>query len=119
MILDILNIPGIEASSVNQCIYAKGYAQGLADSRAEGEAKGRAEGEAKGRAEGEAKGRAEGKAEEAREILLSLGQKRLGQPDEGVRVRIAAISDPSRLNRLIHRIFDATTWDDLLASGDQ
>jgi predicted transposase YdaD len=66
-----------------------------------------------------ARGRAEGKAEEAKEILLSLGQTKLGQPDEGVRVRVAAISDPDRLKLLIHRILDATTWDELLASADQ
>jgi hypothetical protein len=62
---------------------------------------------------------AKGRAEEARMILLSLGQKRLGQPDEDVRVRVAAISDPDRLNLLIHRIFDTTTWDELLTSVDQ
>jgi hypothetical protein len=62
---------------------------------------------------------AKGRAEEAREILLSLGQKNLGQPDQDVRVRVAAISDPDRLNLLIDRIFDATTWDELLASADQ
>ncbi len=62
---------------------------------------------------------AKGKAEEARMILLSLGPRKLGQPDEQVVTRITAIGDLDRLNILIHRIFDATTWDELLASGDQ
>jgi hypothetical protein len=83
LILDVLNIPGIEASSVYQAIHAKGRAQ------------------------------------EAREILLSLGQERLGQPDEDVRLKVAAITDRDRLKLLIHRVFAATTWDELLASADE
>src|SRR5206468_2293632 len=73
----ILGIRGIEDSSVYQDIFAKG--------RAEGEAKGR-----------EA-GRAEGEVEEARKILLGLGRKRLGEPDEPVLARVAGIHDPDRL----------------------
>ncbi len=92
----ILGIRGIEESSVYQDIFAKG--------------------EAKGEAKGRAEGRAEGKAEEARMILLSLGRTKLGQPDEQVLARIAAIGDLDRLNFLIHRILDAVTWDELLAS---
>ena len=88
----ILGIRGIEESSVYQDIFGKG--------------------EAKGRAEGEA----EGKVEEARLILLSLGRRKLGRPDEPVLARIAAIGDLDRLNALIHRLLDATTWEELLAS---
>jgi hypothetical protein len=71
-------------------------------------------GEAKGRAEGEARGR----AEEARKILLRQGRKRLGQPDESVLDRIAALSDPDRLDLLLDRLLDVTNWDELLASAD-
>ena len=56
----ILGIRGIEESSVSQDIFAQG--------------------EAKGEGKGEAKGR----AEEAREAVLRLGRKRLGQPNENV-----------------------------------
>ncbi len=49
-------------------------------------------------------------------ILLSLGRRKLGQPDEQVLARIAAVDDLDRLNALIHCILDATTRDELLAS---
>jgi predicted transposase YdaD len=87
----ILGIPGIEESSVYQGIFHKGKAEG----------------------------KAEGRAEEARMILLSLGRRQLGQPDQQVLDRIAAIADPDRLHALIPRLFDVTTWDELLASADQ
>ena len=98
----ILGIRGIEESSVYQSIFAKGCA--------EGEAKGRAEGEAKGRAEGEAKGR----AEEARQALLNLGCKKLGQPDPQIRTKLATINDVNRLNALLERLLDVSGWDELL-----
>jgi hypothetical protein len=91
MILDILNIPGIEASSVYQSIYAKGYAQGLADSRAKV------------------------RAEVAREVLICLGRKRWGEPDERVLSQIMAIDDRDRLEPLLDRVLDASasSWDEL------
>jgi hypothetical protein len=76
MILDILNIRGIEASSVYRAIYAKGFAQGYARCRAEWR----------------------------REILLRLGRKKWGEPDERVLVQITAIDDLDRLGLLIDRI---------------
>lgn len=66
-----------------------------------------------------AKGRAEGQVDEARAILLGLGQKKLGEHQEPVRSQIAAIRDLGQLNRLLDRILDAPTWDDLLAARDQ
>jgi hypothetical protein len=95
MFFDILKIHGIEESSVYQAIFAKGLAAG------------------KARAE------AKGKAERARMLLLSLGRRKLGQPDEQVLARIAAVGDRDRLIVLIHRILDASTWDELLAWVDQ
>jgi hypothetical protein len=113
----VLGIRGIEESSIYQDIFTKGEAKG----RAEGEARGRAEGEVRGRAEGEARGRAEGevrgRAEEARKILLRQGRKRLGQPDESVLERIAAISDLDRLDLLLDHLLDVASWDELLASA--
>ena len=38
-------------------------------------------------------GRAEGELEEARKILLGLGRKKLGPPDERVLARIAGMGD--------------------------
>jgi predicted transposase YdaD len=66
-----------------------------------------------------AKGEAKGEVREARMILLSLGRRKLGQPDEQVLARIAAVGDLDRLNALIHHILDAITWDELLARADQ
>jgi hypothetical protein len=54
-----------------------------------------------------------------REMLIRLGTKKLGPPDEQVLARIAAISDPEPLHILLDRILDATTWDELLAPADQ
>ena len=102
----LANIPGIEASSVYQDIFAKG--------RAEGEALGRAEGEALGRAEGEALGRAEGEIQEARRILIHLGQTKFGEPAEVMLTRIAAIDDRDRLDQLCVRLLKVASWEELL-----
>ncbi len=92
----ILGIRGIEDSWVYQDIFTKG--------------------EAKGRAEGEARGRAEGELEEARKILIGLGRKRLGQPDESVQATIAAVGDLGRLDLLLERLLDAANWEELLGA---
>ena len=62
--------------------------------------------------------RAEGLIEEGRKILLGLGRKKLGEPDERVLSTIAAIGELDRLNLLIDRILDAPTWADLLGAPD-
>jgi predicted transposase YdaD len=91
----ILGIRGIEESSVYQDIFAKG--------EAEGEAKGRVE------------GRLEGAVDEARETLLRQGRKKLGPPREAVEAQITALGDLERLNHLLDRILEVSTWDELLA----
>jgi predicted transposase YdaD len=103
LVSNLLRIPGIEESSVYQDIFAKG------------EAHGRTEGEARGRAEGEARGRAEGELDGVRKILIRLGEKRLGRPEGSVLDRIAAIDDLDRLNGLIDRTLEVSSWDELLA----
>jgi predicted transposase YdaD len=100
----ILGIRGIEESSVYQSIFAKGKAEG------------KAEGEAKGKAEGEAKGKAEGKAEGIAETLLRVGAARFGAPNEQVETAIIALSDRERLLRLVDRLNNASSWDELLES---
>ena len=89
---------GIEESWVYQDILAKGEAKG----RAKGEAKGWAEGEAKGRAEGEAKGA----VDEARNALLRLGRKKLGEPDERVLALLAAVGDLDRLHLMLDALLE-------------
>jgi predicted transposase YdaD len=82
----ILGIRGIEESSVYQDIFAKG----------------------------ETEGRTEGRAEEAREAVLTVGRKRLGQPEEGVIRQINAMDEVNQLNSLLVRILDVSSWDELL-----
>jgi predicted transposase YdaD len=91
----VLGIRGIEESSVYQDIFAKGAASG--------------------RDEGRDEGRVEGRIEEARTVLLRQGRRKLGPVSEAVEARITALADLDRLNDLLDRIFDVTTWDDLLA----
>jgi predicted transposase YdaD len=90
----LFGIRGIEESSVYQGILRKG--------------------EAKGRAEG----RAEGEAEGIRKALFIHGRKKLGPPDEETAARIAEIHDLDRLERLLERILDVSSWDELLAPAD-
>ena len=66
-----------------------------------------------------AKGRAEGQVEEARAILLGLGRKKFGEPQDPVVTKIMAINDADQLNRLLNSIFDAGSWEDLVRSTDQ
>jgi predicted transposase YdaD len=89
----IFGIRGIEESWVYQDIIAKGRAEG--------------------RAEGEAKGRAEGAIEEARNALLRLGRKKLGEPDARVLCLLSELADLDRLNLLLESVLDAERWDDL------
>lgn len=66
-----------------------------------------AEGEAIGEAKGEAKGEAN--------ALLRLGGRRFGTPSATVRAAITTMIDVSRLNRLIDRLLEVESWDELLA----
>jgi len=65
--------------------------------------------------EGWAEGRAEGRAEEAQELLLAVGQKRLGQPGKTVVQRVQQIRALELLRRLHLRAMEVETWEDLLA----
>jgi predicted transposase YdaD len=65
--------------------------------------------------EGEAKGLAKGRIEEAREVLLRHGRKKLGPPGESIEAEITALADLDRLHDLIDRILDVSTWDELLS----
>jgi hypothetical protein len=65
-------------------------------------------------AEGKAEGRAEGAVEEARNALLRVGRKKLGEPNERVLSLLAALGDLDRLNLLLDALLEAARWDDLL-----
>ncbi len=60
------------------------------------------------------KGEARGRAEEARRLLLRLGQKQLGQPDAAVVAAVQAITDVERLEALAEQVLEARTWQQLL-----
>lgn len=66
--------------------------------------------------EGRAEGHAEGRASEARSLLLLLGTRKLGAPDDGIRTSFESITDVARLERMGLRLLDASTWSELLAT---
>jgi hypothetical protein len=65
--------------------------------------------------EGEAIGEARGRADEARRILLRLGERKFGPPTVGTRAELRRISDLERLELLTDRVLNASSWDELLA----
>ena len=98
----------LEESSTYQWILNKGVEQGLAQ--------GVAQGMAQGRAEGVAQGVAQGTVEELWRVLILLGRKRFGVVTTTVEAAVRGVADQARLERMAERIFDATNWDDLLAT---
>jgi predicted transposase YdaD len=70
-----------------------------------------------GRAEGLIQGEARGRAEEARQLLLRLGRKRLGEPEATVEATVRAIDDLERLELLAERVSDVKSWPELLATA--
>jgi hypothetical protein len=90
--MDILGIHGIEESSIYQKILAEGIAQGIA------------------------RGIAQGTAQEAKRILIRVGQKRFGPPEAGVVAAIEGITDRERVEALIERLDEVSSWEALLAS---
>jgi predicted transposase YdaD len=67
-------------------------------------------------AEGRAEGRTEGRAEGERRALLRVGERRLGPASPRVQAEVAALADLDRIERLTDRLFDVTSWDELLAT---
>ena len=47
---------------------------------------------------------------------MRQGTKRYGPPTEATEAKLRSITDEERLGRISDRIFDATGWDDLLAT---
>lgn len=56
----------------------------------------------------------EGREAEAKQVLLELGQKRFGPGGETAATRLSAITDLDRLRRMVSRLLDAASWQDLL-----
>jgi hypothetical protein len=56
-----------------------------------------------------------GRVAEARRLVLKLGAERLGAPTSDVQERVEQFTDVDELERLLSRLFTATTWQELLA----
>ena len=74
------------------------------------------EGLAKGLAVGRTEGLTEGCIKGEQRLLLRLGRKRLGQPDEATIAALHAIKDLDRLERLGDAVIDVGSWQELLAT---
>jgi hypothetical protein len=59
---------------------------------------------------------AQGVVKGERLILLRMGRRRFGEPSPGILARIEAIDDESTLSALADRLFDVSSWDELLAA---
>lgn len=62
------------------------------------------------------KGVAQGRSQEARRLLLAQGRRKFGFVQQAETI-LQAIDDSERLERMADRIFDASNWDDLLATS--
>lgn len=58
----------------------------------------------------------EGQLREARRLVLTFGERRLGQPDAATREHIESVSDLDRLERMVGSAFTASSWLELLAT---
>ncbi len=61
-----------------------------------------------------AEGEALGRAEEARRLLLLVGERHLGAPDQAARVAVGALTDVERVEDLVARAHEAEDWRQLL-----
>ena len=59
----------------------------------------------------------EGKAEEAKTILLRLDRKHLGPPAPAFESRVQEMTDVQKIENLTERLFDVSSWDELLAES--
>ena len=65
---------------------------------------------------GIAKGEARGEARALARTIRRHGTKKFGVPDTATTARLETMDDVARLDRLADRVFDAVSWDDLLAT---
>ena len=59
----------------------------------------------------------EGEIKASQEVLLKLGGKRFGAASETITLAIRSITDLDRLEALIDRLLDASSWQQLLGPG--
>ena len=77
-----------------------------------------AKGRIKGIAEGIAEGKVEGKVEEARKMLLLIGDAHLGSPSKSVLNAIQAIAEVEQIEDLARRVNAVPSWEALLRPSD-
>ncbi len=58
----------------------------------------------------------EGKIQARQEVLLELGGKKFGPPDQDSERAVRSITDLDRLGFLSKRLLDVSSWQDLLAT---
>jgi hypothetical protein len=58
----------------------------------------------------------EGAIEAEQRVLLRLGQKRLGPPDEATVASVKSIKNLDRLDRITDVVLSAASWQELLAT---
>ena len=56
-----------------------------------------------------------GEARGERRTLLRLGRKKFGEPDSATLALVERLTDIDRLETLLERILDVTTWQELLS----
>lgn len=56
----------------------------------------------------------EGEEKARREVVLEVGEERLGLCDEAVRNALAGISDLARLKRMVRRAAKAASWQEIV-----
>jgi len=62
------------------------------------------------------RGEARGAVAEAHRLLLAQGRRRFGPATNETEAAVLRIIDRDRLQRIAEHIFEATDWDDLLAT---
>lgn len=56
----------------------------------------------------------EGEEKHAHKTIQRQGQKRFGAPTEPLLTALQSITDVARLDRILDRVGEASSWDDLL-----
>jgi hypothetical protein len=58
----------------------------------------------------------EGMVKARQNDILRLGRRKLGPPSPASEQALNDMTDPDRLARLLDRLFDVSSWDELLAT---
>ncbi len=61
----------------------------------------------------------EGATAEALSILLRMGRKRLGDPNDEVSLSLKAISNKEILERMCEKVYEVESWSELFEEGKE